>query len=65
LFTKNIFFRQASQLFKSLMGAELAGVDHVEDVLREVETEIETAQQATKHNHKVAKVCGKDSKYFD
>ena len=47
---------QASQLFKSLMSAELAGVDHVEDVLRELETEIENTQQATKHNHKVAKV---------
>jgi len=38
------------------MAAELAGVDHVEDVLHELETEIDAAQHASKHNHKVAKV---------
>ena len=39
------------------MSAELPGVDYVEDVLRELEREIEIVQQATKQNHKVAKVC--------
>ena len=37
------------------MSAELAGVDYVEDVLRELEREIE-AQEATKGSHKIAKV---------
>ncbi len=47
---------QANHLFKCLMSAELPGVDYVEDVLRELEKEIEVVQQATKANHKVAKV---------
>ena len=47
---------QASHLYKCLMGADLPGVDYVEDVLRELEKEIEAAQQATKGNHKIAKV---------
>ena len=43
-------------MFKCVMGAELTGVAYVEDVLRGLETGIEAAQQATKANHKVAKV---------
>ena len=43
-------------MFKCLMSAELPGVDYVEDVLLELEREIEIVQQATKQNHKVAKV---------
>ena len=44
------------------MSAELPGVDYVEDVLRELEKEIEAVQQATKANHKVAKVLQKKAK---
>lgn len=50
---------QAKHLFKCVMSVELTGVAYVEDVLRELETGIETAQQATKANHKVAKVSPK------
>ena len=54
--TKLGYVFQASHLFKCLMSAELPGVDCVEEVLRELEKEIEAVQQATKGNHKVAKV---------
>ena len=47
---------QASHLFMCLMSADLPGVDYVEDVLRELEKEIEAVQNATKGNHKIAKV---------
>ena len=38
------------------MNAELTGVDNVEEVLRELEKSIESAQQSSKNNHKVSKV---------
>ncbi|XP_041353670.1 baculoviral IAP repeat-containing protein 6-like isoform X2 [Gigantopelta aegis] len=46
---------EATQLFKSLVNAELSGVEHVEDVLKELEKELEITQEATKGNHKLAK----------
>ena len=49
-------FFQANHLFKSLMTAELAGVDYVEEVLWELEKGIEATQQAAKASHKVNKV---------
>ena len=47
---------QANSLYKCVLSAELQGVEYVEDVIRELEKEIEAVQQATKGNHKVAKV---------
>ena len=43
-------------MFKCVLSAELQGVEYVEDVIRELEKEIDAVQQATKGNHKVAKV---------
>ena len=38
------------------MSAELACVEYVDDVLKELEKQIEIVQGSTKANHKVAKV---------
>ena len=42
------------------MSAELACVEYVDDVLKELEKQIEIVQGSTKANHKVAKA----SRYF-
>ena len=47
---------QASHLLKCLMSAELACVEYVDDVIKELEKQIEIVQGSTKANHKVAKV---------
>ena len=55
---------QANSLYKCLLGAELQGVEYVDDVIRELEKEVELVKQATKGNHKVAKVCTFSTNHF-
>lgn len=38
------------------MSAELPGVEHVEDIVKELEKAVDVAQEATKGNLKTAKV---------
>ncbi|XP_069118544.1 baculoviral IAP repeat-containing protein 6-like isoform X2 [Argopecten irradians] len=46
---------EAIQLLKSLVSAELPGVDHVDDVVKELEKRIEVVQESTKGNLKTSK----------
>ena len=55
-FVHSLCSPQASHLLKCLMSAELACVEYVDDVIKELEKQIEIAQGSAKANHKVAKV---------
>ncbi|OWF45700.1 baculoviral IAP repeat-containing protein 6-like isoform X2 [Mizuhopecten yessoensis] len=46
---------EAIQLLKSLVSAELPGVDHVDDTVKELEKRIEFVQESTKGNLKTSK----------
>ena len=43
-------------MLKCVMSAELACVEYVDDVIKELEKQIELVQGSAKANHKVAKV---------
>ncbi|XP_022332916.2 dual E2 ubiquitin-conjugating enzyme/E3 ubiquitin-protein ligase BIRC6-like isoform X4 [Crassostrea virginica] len=46
---------EAGQFHKALMNAELPGIDHVDEVCKELEKKIDTVQEATKGHLKAAK----------
>lgn len=50
------FLLKAVQLFDALVNVELAGIEHVEDVVKELDRSIELARKATEGSHKTAKV---------